>query len=136
MQQTIGTPDKKFVPRVGVADDDESMREALESLLKSVGFRTAIYASAQEFLNAGECSSLDCLVLDVRMPDMDGLELQQKLIELNNPIPIVFISAHSEKSEKERAIASGAIDFLEKPFSEDSLLGAIEAAIRSKRVET
>ena len=132
MQQTIGTPDKKSVPRVGVADDDESMREALESLFKSVGFRTSIYASAQEFLNACECSDLDCLILDVRMPEMDGLELQQKLIERNNPVPIVFISAYSQQSEKERAIARGAIAFLEKPFSEDSLLGSVEAAIRSK----
>ena len=123
---------EKIVPLVAVIDDDESMREALESLLKSVGFRTAIYASAKEFLNAVKKDVPDCLILDVLMPEMNGLELQKKLLEENIPVPIVFISAHGETGEKAQALAAGAIDFLHKPFSEDSLLGAVGAAIKSE----
>ena len=123
---------EKIVPLISVVDDDESMREALESLLKSVGFRAAIFASAKEFLNAIEHDVPDCLILDVLMPEMNGLEMQKKLIEENRCIPIVFISAHGEAGEKEQALAAGAIDFLCKPFSEDSLLGAVGAAIKAE----
>ena len=123
---------EKIVPHVAVIDDDESMREALESLLKSVGFRTTIFASAKEFLNAVKKDVPDCLILDVLMPEMNGLELQKKLLEENIPVPIVFISAHGETGEKAQALAGGAIDFLHKPFSEDSLLGAVGAAIKSE----
>jgi len=117
MEKTIKKSQEKAAPLVCVVDDDESMREALQSLLKSVGFRTAIFASASEFLNAKKSSETDCLILDVRMPEMNGLELQQKLVAENSRVPIVFISAHSEADEKAQAIAAGAIDFLYKPFS-------------------
>lgn len=130
----INQPQEKIAPLVGVVDDDESMREALESLLKSVGFRAAIFASAKEFLNAIEHDVPDCLILDVLMPEMNGLELQKKLIEENIRIPIVFISAHGEAGEKEQALAAGAIDFLYKPFSEDSLLRAVGATIKSEAI--
>ena len=119
------------MPLIGVVDDDESMREALESLLKSVGLRAAIFASAKDFLNAIEHDAPDCLILDVLMPEMNGLELQQRLIDENIRIPIVFISAHGEASEKKQALAAGAVDFLCKPFSEDSLLRAVRAGIES-----
>jgi FixJ family two-component response regulator len=125
---------EKIVPLVAVVDDDQSMREALESLLKSVGFRTAIFASAKEFLNAIENGVPDCLILDVLMPEMNGLELQKKLIGENIPVPIVFISAHGEAGEEAQALAAGAIDFLCKPFSEDSLLAAVGAAIKSEAI--
>ncbi|HEX8265627.1 MAG TPA: response regulator [Pyrinomonadaceae bacterium] len=117
---------------VGVVDDDESMREALESLLKSVGFGTRIFESAEEFLKAGNCFKPDCLILDMRMPGLNGLELQQKLIEDDRPVPIVFISANCEADEKRKALSAGAIDFLHKPFTEDSLLGAVQAAIKTR----
>jgi FixJ family two-component response regulator len=125
---------EKIVPIISVVDDDESMREALESLLKSVGFRVVIFASAKEFLKAIEHDVPDCLILDVLMPKMNGLELQKKLVEENSRIPIVFISAHGEAGEKEQALAAGAIDFLYKPFSEDSLLGAVSTAIKSEAI--
>jgi two-component system response regulator FixJ len=83
-------------------------------------------------LNAIEHDVPDCLILDVLMPEMNGLELQKKLNEENIRIPIVFISAHGEAGEKAQALAAGAIDFLYKPFSEDSLLGAVGAAIKSE----
>jgi FixJ family two-component response regulator len=127
----INQPQEKAAPVICVVDDDASMREALESLLKSVGFRTVVFASAKEFLNAVGHIVPNCLILDVRMPEMNGLELQQELIEENSRIPIIFISARSEASEKEQALAAGAIDFLEKPFSEDSLLRAVETAMKT-----
>ena len=125
---------EKAAPLVGVVDDDESMREALESLLKSVGLRTAVYATAEEFLKQVGHNAPDCLILDVRMPEMSGLELQRKLMRENIPVPIVFISAHSEAGEKEQAFAAGAVDFLYKPFSEDSLLGAVGAAVKHEAI--
>ncbi|MBV9216162.1 MAG: response regulator [Acidobacteria bacterium] len=117
---------------VAVVDDDESMREATESLLKSVGFRTAIFASAHDFLKAGGELKPDCLILDVRMPGMSGIELQKRLIAENRDISIVFLSAHSERGSREKALAAGAIDFLAKPFNEDSLLKAVKVAIERK----
>jgi FixJ family two-component response regulator len=132
MKKTIEKSHKKTAPLVAVVDDDNSMREALESLLKSVGFQTAIFASANEFLNADENTEPDCLILDVRMPEVNGLELQRKLVLEHRPVPIVFISAHGEADEKEQALNAGAIDFLHKPFSEESLLGAVDRALKSK----
>lgn len=132
MEKAVEKIQKENAPLVCVVDDDESMREALQSLLKSVGFRTAIFASANEFLNAEIIAETDCLILDVRMPEMNGLQLQQKLVAENSRVPIVFISAHSEQDEKAQALSAGAIDFLYKPFSEDALLGAVAAAINSK----
>lgn len=132
MDKIFGRKQNKNVPLISVIDDDESMREALQSLLRSVGLRTAIFASANEFLDVDVSSETDCLILDVRMPEMNGLELQQKLVAENKRVPIVFISAHSEADEKEQAIAAGAIDFLYKPFNEDALLDAVSTAISSK----
>ena len=119
-------------PLIGVVDDDDSMREALESLLRSAGFRTAAFASAVEFLGARGRLSLDLLILDVLMPGVSGLELQEELMREGSRTPIVFISAHGDAGERKRGLARGAVDFLYKPFSEDSLLEAIAAALGSK----
>lgn len=134
MESKLEENQKEIAPLVCVVDDDESMREALQSLLKSVGFRAATFASANEFLKAKENSETDCLILDVRMPEMNGLQLQQKLVSENSRVPIVFISAHSESNEKGQALSAGAIDFLYKPFSETALLEAVGAAVKSKSV--
>ena len=133
MEKTIDTSRAGTAPLVSVVDDDDSMREALESLLKSIGFRVAVFASARSFLAAGDVPRrADCLILDVRMPEMNGLELQAQLLAENYAVPIVFVSAHSERDEKETALARGAIDFLQKPFDEESLLGAVRAAVAAK----
>lgn len=117
---------------VAVVDDDESIREALGSLLKSVGFRVSVFASAEEFLNKADDNMPDCLILDVRMPVMSGLELQQILNrKTGGGCPIVFISAHSEENAQEKALDAGAIGFILKPFNEDSLLEAVNLAIES-----
>jgi FixJ family two-component response regulator len=132
MEKTIGKFAVKVAPLILVVDDDQSMREALQSLLKSVGYQTSIFASAEDFLTGNNRHTADCLILDVRMPEMNGLELQNKLIAEKSRLPIIFISAHGEAHEREQALAAGAIDFLQKPFSEDSLLGAVSVAIKSK----
>ena len=119
-------------PRISVVDDDESVRRALGNLLSSVGYQVELFASAEEFLNAGHLHDTDCLILDVRMPGMSGLELQQRLAATNYLIPIIFITAHaSDEEARRRALEAGALDFLLKPFSEESLLNAVRAAMHS-----
>ena len=117
------------VPLISIVDDDESVRQALKSLLDSVGFRAEVFGSGEEFLNSTCVSQTDCLIADVRMPGMSGLELQDRLNAANLSIPVVFISAHDDGEAQTRGLRAGAIAFLKKPFSEDSLLGAITAGL-------
>jgi two-component system response regulator FixJ len=117
------------VPLISIVDDDKSVREALKSLLDSVGFRAEVFGSGEEFLNSPFVSQTDCLIADVRMPGMSGLELQERLNAANFSIPIVFISAHDDGEARARGLRAGAIDFLQKPFSEDALLGAISTGL-------
>ena len=112
-------------PLISIVDDDDSVRQALKSLIDSVGFRSEVFGSGEEFLNSAYLLQTDCLIADVRMPGMTGLELQERLNAAGSPIPIVFISAHDDKEARTRGLRAGAIAFLQKPFSEDSLLGAI-----------
>jgi len=114
---------------VCIVDDDQSMRQALRGSLKSAGFQAEVFASAQEFLNSGRLSDTGCLVLDVRMPGMTGLELQEQLIASGWAVPIIFISAHGDEDVRAHAVERGAIDFLQKPFSDQALLGAIARAV-------
>ena len=120
-------------PKIAVIDDDESVRDALQSFLKSVGFRAESFASAAEFLSSGQLLGLACLILDVRMPGMSGIELQDRLIASHDGVPIIFISAHADEDARARALASGAIAFLVKPFSDKALLDAIDVAVRLPR---
>ena len=116
-------------PQISIVDDDDSVRDALKSLIDSVGFRAEVFASGEEFLSSPDISETDCLITDVRMPGMTGLELQERLNAAGAAIPIVFMSAHDDTDARARALRSGAIDFLQKPFSEDSLLHAIDACL-------
>jgi len=117
------------VPLISIVDDDESVRVALKSLIDSVGFRSEVFGSGEEFLNSPFVCQTDCLIADVRMPGMSGLELQDRLKAANSSIPIVFISAHEDREARIRGLRAGAIAFLRKPFSEDSLLGAITTGL-------
>jgi FixJ family two-component response regulator len=112
-----------------VVDDDASVREALRGLLRSAGLRAEVFGSATEFLASGRVSDAACLILDVRMPGMGGLELQEELIGSSRRVPIIFITAHGDEDARSRALERGAIDFLQKPFSDDALLDAIGAAL-------
>jgi FixJ family two-component response regulator len=116
-------------PIVSVVDDDPSLRAALQGLLRSVGLRVQVFESAEEFLASGRVADTACLVLDVRMPGLSGLELQAQLIASGHAIPIIFISAHGEEHTRKQAIDAGALDFLQKPFSDDALLNAIGRVI-------
>ena len=121
-------------PRVSIVDDDESVREAINSLLRSVGLQAQVFASAEEFLNSGYQHHAGCLILDVRMPGMNGLQLQEQLVSAECDIPIIFITAHvSDSQARTRALQSGAVDFLIKPFSEEALLNDVYTALRSKQ---
>jgi len=117
------------IPVISIVDDDESVRTALKSLIDSVGFRAEVFGSGEEFLKSPFVSQTDCLIADVRMPGMTGLELQERLHAAGSSVPIVFISAHDDKDARARGLRAGAIDFLQKPFSEESLLGAISAGL-------
>ncbi len=116
---------------ISIVDDDESMREAIQSLLRSVGFRAKTFASGEQFLQSEQIEHTACLILDVRMPGMSGLELQRRLMATQCRIPIVFVTAHGEEEARSRALQEGAVDFLLKPFSEEALLNAIQAALHA-----
>lgn len=113
---------------ISVVDDDESMRESLESLLKSMGFRVALFPGAEEFLEARAAGITDCLILDVRLGGMSGPELQKELSGDYPSLPIVFITGHGTECLRQKVIADGAVDCLLKPFSDEKLLAAVEAA--------
>jgi FixJ family two-component response regulator len=114
-----------------VVDDDEAIREAIQSLLRSVGLRAAVFASAEDFLQDGQRQATACLILDVRMPRMSGLELQRQLATANSPMPIIFITAHGDAETRARALREGSVAFLDKPFSDEVLLRAVQAALPS-----
>jgi FixJ family two-component response regulator len=123
--------DLSTAPLVCIVDDDASMAESTRFLVRSFGFRAEAFLSAQQFLDSGLAKETKCLILilDLRMPGIDGLELQQNLRIASKPIPIIFISARATEQERTQAIARGAVDFLRKPFSEEALLNAIQAAL-------
>src|SRR5215469_12403589 len=115
-----------------VLDDDSSVREALSSLLRSAGLQVSEFASAKEFLEAKKPDSPGCLILDLQLPDINGLELQRELVQADGP-PIVFISGHADIPTSVSAMKAGAVEFLPKPFSDQELLTAVESAIAKDR---
>jgi FixJ family two-component response regulator len=116
-------------PLISVVDDDGSMRESLRGLLRSVRFGVEVFASAEEFLGSDRVGETDCLILDVRMPGMSGLELQRRLASSHPGMPVIFVTAHGDEELRSRALKSGAVDFLFKPFSEEALLNAVQKAV-------
>ena len=115
---------------IAIVDDDQSFREALGNLLALIGFRTAIFASAQDFLDSPQYPNVSCAILDVSMPGMDGLELQRHLVT-THPIPIIFITDLRDANTREQAVRAGAISFLNKPVSEETLIDALNSALRA-----
>ena len=111
-----------------VVDNDDFVREALRALLKSTGFKVEAFESAEAFLNSGHHQRKGLLVLDVRMPEMSGLELQRHLAESGVAMPIVFITAHEDNQIRTKAMAAGGVAFLQKPFEDHALLDAIDRA--------
>ena len=118
------------VPTVFIVDDDRSMRHAIQDLVESVGLRAEAYATGQEFLRRQRTSDPSCLVLDVRLPQMSGLDFQRQLADTGVQIPIIFITAHGDIPMSVRALKSGAVEFLTKPFRDQDLLDAIQQALQ------
>ena len=121
------------VPTVFIIDDDRGMRQAVQDLVESVGLRAESFATGQEFLDKRRTSDPSCLVLDVRLPQMSGLDFQQRLTEIGMQIPIIFITAHGDIPMSVRALKSGAVEFLTKPFRDQDLLDAIQQALQRDR---
>ena len=119
--------------RISVVDDDESMREAITTLIDSLGLIVEAFSSAEDFLDSGRSQLFDCLILDVMMPGLSGLDLQQRLRAENQLVPIVFVTAHYTETERTRALKAGAVDFLAKPFTEQDLFSAIGASLSMPR---
>jgi FixJ family two-component response regulator len=117
--------------RVSVVDDDESVRESLPDLLNEFGFEACTFSSAQEFLASGCLNRTGCLILDIAMPGMTGLDLQRELQLRRQNIPIVFITALADNALRTRALQGGAVSFLLKPFSDTALLESVETAFRT-----
>jgi two-component system, LuxR family, response regulator FixJ len=117
-------------PTVFIIDDDEAVRDSLGLLLRSVGYRARCYAGARDFLKAFDPRDYGCLVLDIRMPGMTGLELQKHLAEIGCNIPIVFITGHGDIPMAVEAVRQGAVDFLQKPFEDQELVDRINEALK------
>jgi len=117
-------------PIVFVVDDDVSARDAVESLIRSTGLKVEVFDSAQDFLSRGRTDGPSCLVLDVRMPGLSGLELQQRLKNLKREIPIIFMTGHGDVPMSVQAMKAGAVEFLMKPQIDQNLLDAIQAALK------
>ena len=116
---------------VAILDDDELMRSALQGLLKTVGLPAQAFASAEEFLKSGQHHQIACLIVDIRMPGMSGLELQAKLNAERCKIPIIFITAHGDEKMRMQALRAGAVEFMAKPFDDEALLESVRAALES-----
>jgi FixJ family two-component response regulator len=113
---------------ISIVDDDKSVRESANSLIRSLGYATATFASGEEFLESGCLSDTECLVADVRMPGMSGVDLQSRLIANGNRTPIIFVTANPDEKTRERALSAGALGFLTKPFSVESLITCLDRA--------
>jgi FixJ family two-component response regulator len=116
---------------VAIVDDDDSMRDALQGLLKAVGLSAQAFASAEEFLRSGQHRQTACLITDIRMPGMSGLELQAQLNAEHCRIPTIFITAHGDAKLRMQALRAGAVEFLAKPFDDEALLESVRGALQS-----
>jgi FixJ family two-component response regulator len=115
---------------ISIVDDDGLFRRSIERLVRSAGFRVETFASAEDFLERGDLEQTACAILDMKLPGMNGLELQQRLVAGPTPVPIVFVSAHDEAIMRANALRAGAIAFLRKPFDDGTLLDALDQSIQ------
>jgi len=117
------------VPLISVVDDDDAVRSSLENLIRSVGWRAQSFCSGEAFLKSTQARETSCLILDMRMPGMSGLELQRQMLLADSHLPIIFVTAHENDALRTQALEAGAVAFLHKPFYEEELLNAIYAAL-------
>src|SRR6266404_8070505 len=121
------TPVDEWV--IGIVDDDESVRMAIRSLLRSLGFKVEIFGSAEDLLGSARLDDIACLIVDLRLPGMSGVDLQRQLLAAKRELPMVFISAHDDPVAQQQALTAGALAFLRKPFSEKALIDAIRSGL-------
>ena len=121
----------KTKPIIAIVDDDDAVREATGSLVRSLGYSASMFASADEFLKSDEISNTSCLITDVRMPGLSGLDLQDRLIAQGHRIPIIFLTGYPDENVRARAMKAGAIAFLSKPFNADHLIGYLDKALKA-----
>jgi FixJ family two-component response regulator len=119
------------VPLISIVDDDEAVREATRSLVRSLGYEAATFRSAEEFLGSAHVVATACLITDVQMPGLSGIELQQRLIANGHRMPMIFVTAFPDDRLRKHVLKSGAIGYLPKPFNEDRLIECIDAALKS-----
>lgn len=130
---TIEDQQLRTGPTISIVDDDESMRCAVKSLVTSLGFAACTFASAEEFLHSPRLDDTDCLITDLQMPGLSGIELQKSLLARHRHIPIIFMTAFPEERMRTRAMEAGALGFLSKPFETQTLITLIDKAIETRR---
>ena len=116
---------------IAVVDDDEAVREAMQCLLECLGYIVSLFGTAEEFLNSEQFSNTSCLITDLQMPGLSGLDLQDRLLAQGHHIPIIFLTAYPEENVRIRAMKAGAVGFLSKPCNDDHLLGCIKKALKA-----
>ena len=119
------------VPIISIVDDDEAVRKATMALLRSAGYSVSTFASAEEFLRSERLNDTSCLITDLHMPGLNGVQLQERLIADGRQMPIIFITAFPDDHVRQRAMESGAIGFMSKPYSDDNLIGCLDRALRA-----
>ena len=121
----------KNIPMIAIVDDDEIVREATQSLMRSLGYHASTFASADEFLKSDQAHETSCLITDVQMPGLSGIDLQDRLIARGHRIPIIFITGYPDDSVRARAMKAGAVAFLSKPYNHEHLLGYLDEALKA-----
>ena len=121
--------DERVIGIVGIVDDDESVRMAIRGLLRSLGFKVETFGSAEDLLGSARLDDIACLIVDLRLPGMSGVDLQRQLLAAKRELPMVFISAHDDPVAQQQALTAGALAFLRKPFSEKALIDAIRSGL-------
>jgi FixJ family two-component response regulator len=114
---------------ISIIDDDESVREATKSLVRSLGYKAAVYASAEEYLQSDRAGDSSCLITDLHMPGMSGADLQDRLIADGRQVPMIFVTAYYEEKVRDRVLDAGAYGFLRKPFNDESLIECLDKAL-------
>jgi len=121
------------VHMISIVDDDESVREATNALVRSLGYAATTFASAEEFLDSDRVHATSCVIADVQMPGLSGIDLQHRLLAQGVQVPIIFVTAFPDERTRRRALDAGAVDFLSKPWSDEQLISCLDVALRSQQ---
>ncbi len=120
---------------ISIVDDDESVREATKGLVRSLGYAAATFASAEEFLSSDRVHATSCVIADVQMPGLSGIDLQHRLVAQGLRLPVIFVTAFPDERTRRRAIDAGAVDYLSKPFSDEQLVSCLDIALKKDAPE-